>query len=98
MTRRFWRVEVDALVKIQRGKEIMNCKNCTHYHFYQMITGGPYGYSGDIPCTRCSRFASLQDNYVPIQPDTRTLTEKTQDAQVEAGERAVMDNLKSMGF
>ena len=30
--------------------------------------------------------------------DDRTLIEKVQDAQVEAGEQAVMDNLKRMGF
>ena len=30
--------------------------------------------------------------------DTRTLVEKVRDAQVEAGEQAVMENLKRMGF
>ena len=46
----------------------MKCKECRHYCFYLMITGGPYGYSGDIPCTRCSRFSTVEDNFEPIAP------------------------------
>lgn len=43
------------------------CKNCQHYHFYLMITGGPYGYAGRIPCETCSRFSHQQDNFSPTQ-------------------------------
>lgn len=38
------------------------CKACGHYQLYIMITSNkPYGYSGDIPCFRCSRYSSLED-------------------------------------
>lgn len=42
-----------------------SCKTCQHYDFYVMITSGPYGYTGVIPCQRCSRFSSREDNYKP---------------------------------
>ncbi len=46
---------------------IMNvCKQCQHHNFYKMITDGPYGYAGPIPCQRCSRFSVTQDNFEPI--------------------------------
>jgi hypothetical protein len=35
---------------------------------------------------------------IPAESDTRTLVERIHDAQVDAGERAVMENLKRMGF
>ena len=44
-----------------------SCNNCHHYHFYLMVTGGPYGYSGIIPCLTCLRFSYQQDNYSPNQ-------------------------------
>jgi hypothetical protein len=44
-----------------------SCKTCSNYHFYLMITGGPYGYAGRIPCVNCSRFSYAQDNYSPKQ-------------------------------
>ena len=40
-----------------------SCKTCRYYGFYKMITGGPYGYAGPIPCVNCSRFSSTEDNY-----------------------------------
>ena len=46
----------------------MKCKSCTHYGFYKMITGGPYGYAGEIPCVTCWRFLH-QDNYEPAEVD-----------------------------
>lgn len=42
-----------------------DCKTCRHYGFYQMITSGPYGYAGPIPCNTCSRFSMTEDNYEP---------------------------------
>lgn len=43
------------------------CKECSHYGLYQMIISGkPYGYTGDIPCLRCSRFSMTEDNFTPI--------------------------------
>lgn len=41
------------------------CMSCMHYSFYLMITGGPYGYSGPIPCSSCDHFRWTNDNYVP---------------------------------
>ena len=46
----------------------MNCKTCRHYGFYQMITNGPYGYAGEIPCVTCRHFSVAQDNYEPMYP------------------------------
>lgn len=43
-----------------------SCKSCKHYSFYQMITGGLYGYSGYIPCLTCSRIHPMDDKYQPI--------------------------------
>lgn len=43
-----------------------DCKSCGHYELYKMITGGPYGYSGDIPCLRCCRFQRMNDEYTAI--------------------------------
>ena len=40
----------------------MDCQTCGHYSLYQMITSGkPYGYSGEIPCLRCSRYSPVED-------------------------------------
>jgi len=44
----------------------MNCKECRHYGFYQMITQGPYAYAGKIPCVTCGRFDPKEDNFEPI--------------------------------
>jgi hypothetical protein len=41
------------------------CKNCNNYSFYKMITNGPYGHAGEIPCEKCSRFSFTHDNYEP---------------------------------
>ena len=39
-----------------------NCETCGHYQLKLMVTSGkPYGYSGDIPCFRCSRYSQLSD-------------------------------------
>lgn len=39
-----------------------DCSTCGHYSLKIMITSGkPYGYSGDIPCLRCKRFAEAED-------------------------------------
>jgi len=46
---------------------MFNCKECTHYGFYEMITSGSYGYSGKIPCQTCLRFLTQQDNFEPIK-------------------------------
>jgi hypothetical protein len=46
----------------------MKCKDCQHYQIYKMITSGPYGYSGDIPCNRCIRFGK-NDEFVPVRQD-----------------------------
>ena len=44
----------------------MDCKHCGHYELYKMVTSGkPFGYSGDIPCTHCSRFSFIRDEYTP---------------------------------
>lgn len=43
-----------------------DCKSCRHYQLYEMITHGPYGYSGYIPCQTCSRLSWRPDNYEPI--------------------------------
>lgn len=49
------------------------CKTCTHYGLYKMITSGqPFGYVGEIPCTTCSRYSSMQDNYEPSSYINRT--------------------------
>ena len=40
------------------------CKTCVHYGILKMITGGPYGYGGDIPCLRCSEYMKLHSEYV----------------------------------
>ena len=41
------------------------CQTCANYGFYRMITNGPYGYSGPIPCTTCVHFSWSADNYTP---------------------------------
>ncbi|MFA6359054.1 MAG: hypothetical protein WCY09_10450 [Candidatus Omnitrophota bacterium] len=41
------------------------CKTCKHYGFYEMITHGPYGYTGKIPCATCINFSFEYDNYEP---------------------------------
>ena len=34
-----------------------DCKTCGHYEIKKMVTSGkPLGYSGDIPCFRCTRY------------------------------------------
>lgn len=48
----------------------MKCKTCRHYGFYQMITNGPYGYAGTIPCTGCVHFSFDTDHYEPIVDKT----------------------------
>lgn len=55
------------------------CKTCRHYGFYQMITGGPYGYAGPIPCANCSRFSWDNDNYEPVSfaPPEETTVKRT---------------------
>jgi hypothetical protein len=53
------------------------CRTCVHYGFYRMITNGPYGYSGSIPCTTCVHFSWSADNYTPssgIGTDSGELT------------------------
>ena len=57
-----------------------DCKNCRHYGFYEMITSGrPYGYAGEIPCLRCSRFRWTEDNFEPkATTDTFVLPEDVQ--------------------
>lgn len=42
------------------------CLTCRHYGFYKMITHGPYGYAGEIPCISCVHFSFVQDNYEPV--------------------------------
>ena len=44
----------------------MKCKRCRHYSLYKMITEGPYGYSGPIPCQNCKHFSCVQDNFEPV--------------------------------
>lgn len=45
----------------------MSCKTCINYGIYEMITSGkPYGYGGDIPCNRCSRYRKFEDLYMPL--------------------------------
>lgn len=45
----------------------MNCNTCVNYGIYEMITSGkPYGYIGDIPCIRCSRYRTHEDLYTPL--------------------------------
>ncbi len=39
----------------------LTCETCGHYSLYEMITQGPYSYSGDIPCFRCMRFETKRD-------------------------------------
>lgn len=44
-----------------------SCTNCGHYQLKLMVTSGkPYGYSGDIPCLRCSRFSQLEDLHTGV--------------------------------
>jgi hypothetical protein len=43
----------------------MKCKECAHYGFYQMITNGPYGFYGYIPCANCIHFITTTDNFSP---------------------------------
>ena len=42
----------------------MSCSNCIHHGMREMISK-PYGYVGDIPCLRCSRF-NTNDEFVPM--------------------------------
>ena len=44
----------------------MNCRQCAHYGFYRMITDGPYGYAGKIPCLTCKHLDWQEDNFTPI--------------------------------
>ena len=54
----------------------MSCKQCKHYHIYQMITNGrPYGYTGYIPCENCSRFSKREDNFEPVQVQQKDSTD-----------------------
>ena len=43
----------------------LKCKTCVHYGMLKMITGGLYGYGGDIPCLRCSEYIKPHSEYVP---------------------------------
>jgi len=65
----------------------MNCKSCTHYHFFEMITSGrPYGYSGKIPCHTCSRYAYFSDQYAPagkVEPVPQPTTAPAQNGEVK---------------
>lgn len=41
------------------------CKECSYYSLYKMvISGRPYNYSGDIPCTKCKHFKTTNDEFV----------------------------------
>ena len=41
------------------------CEKCVYYSLYQMIAGNePYGYSGDIPCQRCTHYVVLKSEFV----------------------------------
>jgi hypothetical protein len=42
------------------------CKTCGNYDLFKMITSGPYGYSGDIPCLRCRRFLTANDEHTAV--------------------------------
>jgi hypothetical protein len=51
----------------------MSCSTCVHHQFREMISK-PYGYVGDIPCLRCSRFNS-NDEYVPMNGQQNNFTQ-----------------------
>jgi hypothetical protein len=57
-----------------------SCRTCRHYGFYRMITEGPYGYAGVIPCTTCSRFSVVLDNYESCSGDPKAQLEKPEPA------------------
>ena len=43
----------------------MSCKTCVNYGLFEMVTSGkPFGYSGNIPCMRCTRYRRDNDEYV----------------------------------
>jgi len=45
------------------------CRDCGHYEIYKMINSGKsYGYAGDIPCLRCSRYKMFNDEFVGVKP------------------------------
>ena len=46
--------------------EMSECKQCQHYSLYRMVTDGPYTYSEDMTCLKCSRFCVLEDKFVPL--------------------------------
>lgn len=51
-------------------EKVMKCKQCSYYGLYQMITSNkPYGYSGDIPCTRCSELRKENSEFVPASQE-----------------------------
>jgi len=72
----------------------MNCKSCVNYGLYQMVTAGPYGYSGDIPCLRCSHFSTTEDNYVAATVSYSS-SNKTQCRTKEEAKKLIeeLDNL-----
>ena len=55
----------------------LSCKTCGHYELLKMITSWPYGYSGDIPCLRCSRFQRANDEHTAIVVNGLTWTDKS---------------------
>ena len=63
-------------------QDVLNCRTCGHYELYKMITSRrPYGYSGDIPCLRCTRYRindehTLADNRFIWGNDTGTAVKK----------------------
>jgi len=49
---------------MERIEPLLKCENCGHYQLYKMLVSGePYGYSGDIPCLRCIRFETRKDEH-----------------------------------
>lgn len=91
----------------------MKCSECRHYSFYVMITGGPYGYSGEIPCLKCSRFSYLQDRFEPSGPNHQNAADaeepgsadferyaarqKVRSGQMHRGEQARVEGMDEVG-
>ena len=69
-------------MKDNKEKNNMNCENCKHYSLKQMITEGPYGYSGKIPCLTCSRFSIKEDNFEP-KNNEKVMTESITSPDIE---------------
>ena len=69
----WWRKQ--SVLEEDKMVDSLSCKTCGNYELMKMITSGPYGYTGDIPCLRCCRFQQLNDEHTALN-NTETWIDK----------------------